>query len=154
MKIPVTFLPDIKLFTVSSIFRAPQYHANIFAPVKFVIDTGSSVSFISQIEAVHLRLPLNTLERSIEKPARGLSGGAIFLYKMSNVIFTFPNPSISQIQKIECNKFYVGVSASTKESSLVDVNILGNDFLIDHKLKFIANPHGESYLESIEEKNK
>jgi hypothetical protein len=101
-----------------------------------------------------LRLPLNTLEKSFEKPARGLSGGAIFLYKMSNVIFTFPNPNISQIQKIECNKFYVGVSANAKESTLVDVNILGNDFLIYHKLKFIANPHGESYLESVEEEKK
>jgi hypothetical protein len=154
MKIPVTFLPDLKVFIVSSTLRAPRYHANIFGTVKFVIDTGSSASFIGQIQAVSLRVPLNKLELSEEKPGRGLSGGAILMYKMNDVTLTFPNLDISQTQKIQCNKFYVGVSASDKESTLINVNILGNDFLIDHKFKFIANPHGESYLESIEEKTK
>jgi hypothetical protein len=154
MKIPVTFLPDIKLYRIDCTFRAPRYHSIPLTKVKFVIDTGSSISFVGQVDAVNrLRVPINSLEKITGKHPRGLTGSAMKLYKMSGVLLYFLDTS-NQAYKIECSNFSVAVSESAKESTFVDVNLLGNDFLIDHKLKFIANPHGESYLESVEEEKK
>lgn len=144
MIIPLNFE---EVFTVWCFVRAPKYHNNVFGKIKFIVDTGSSGSFIGEEDANRIRIPTGKLELDKSKEGRGLSGGAIELYKLSNVIFSFLDPKTNQIQRIKCKNFHVAKSASPK-NKIMD-NILGNDFLIENKFKLIANPHSDSYLESI-----
>ena len=145
MIIPLDFK---EVFTVWSFVRVSHFH-NCFGKVKFIIDTGSSRSLISQEDAEHLRIPIRRLVPDREHFGRGLSGGFIELYKLPEITISFLDPKNDKVQKIKCRKFDVGVSANKKTGMEIKDSILGNDFLIEFKLKLIANPHGESYLESV-----
>lgn len=146
MIIPLNFE---EVFTVWCFARAPKYHNNAFGKIKFIVDTGSSGSFIGEEDAKRIRIPTEKLELDKDKIGRGLAGGAINLYKISDITFSFLDAKTEQIQRIQCKNFHVAKCASRKPEMKIKDNILGNDFLINHKLKLIANPHSESYLESV-----
>jgi hypothetical protein len=150
MIIPLTFITDkeLNLFTVRCLLRIPRYHI-LFGNVNFIVDTGSATSFIGETDADRIRIPIKRLEREKGTVGRGLAGGAIELYKLTNVKFSFLNTKTNQVQRIQVNKFHVGKSASPKAQMKIRDSILGNDFLIEYKLKFVANPHSDSYLESV-----
>ncbi|MEM5778040.1 MAG: hypothetical protein QXD43_00990 [Candidatus Aenigmatarchaeota archaeon] len=113
MKIPISFLSDEQIFSVRCLIKAPHYRIS-FGNVSFIIDTGSASSFISETDANRIKIPINKLEEDKSKFGKGLAGGAIKLYKLTNIIISFLESKTNQIQKIHCNKFYVGKSASPK----------------------------------------
>jgi hypothetical protein len=146
--IPLTFIPEDKLFIFRCLVRVPHFH-EVFGNVRFIYDTGSSGSFIGQEDADRIRIPINSLEKDKEQIGRGLAGGAIILYKLPEITLSFIDPKTKQIQRIQCKNFHVGKCASNKPEMRIRDSIIGNNFLVEHKLKLVANPHSDSYMESV-----
>lgn len=144
MRIPLIISEDIII--LNCFIRAPDYH-NVYGNIKFIVDTGSTDSFIGEIDAIKLRIPISRLGKNEEKQGRGLAGGSIILYAIKNVTLSFLSEN-KRIEKIHFQHMDVGLSARKDEKSRIRESILGNDFLLKNNLTLVFNPSKQiAYLE-------
>jgi hypothetical protein len=148
MKIPLTITHGIA--TVIASLRAPSYH--IYGAIEFIIDTGSTETFISEGHALQLQIPIRSLE--FDKVSYGLGGASFNLYKLRDAILSFKTAE-GKVEKFELKSIGVAETTAkrderTRRISLGALSVLGTDFLIKNKLKlFLDFVNGIGYLENF-----
>ncbi|MHA1222813.1 MAG: hypothetical protein ACTSP3_06090 [Candidatus Heimdallarchaeaceae archaeon] len=146
MKIPLKISPE-NLIVVDTFVRAPRYHG-VFGNITFIVDTGSAESLISEADALKIRIPIKSLPQK-KGMGRGLTGGAIKLRTMKDVTISFKTED-NKIEKIKISGIDIGLSAKRDEKSIIRDSIIGNNFLLQNKLKLIFSPFEKiAYLEKI-----
>ena len=116
---------------------------HIFAPIEFIIDTGSPTTLLGEIDAKRFRISkiqLNKLEG--RKSPINIGGGQIQTKVLPNA-------------KIKINDFEtsipIQVVIENEKGNTLATSIIGVDFLEKAKLKLVFDPtKSEAYLESSE----
>ncbi len=115
-----------------------------FGSVKFVIDTGSSTSLISEKSARKINAPLSRNMKP-DKFSYGIIGKKLNLKRLKNVKLLVRNNE-EKLVKLKPKKFYFGFSSSGR--TMTTANLLGMDFLEEHNLRlFVDVKNNEAYLE-------
>lgn len=144
MKIPLLINED--RLELESIVHAPKYRTGI-PLITFIVDTGSSRSFIGYGDALKLHLPINHLEF---KEHMRFGGTKFGLYKMKGVYMSFLNEE-NRAEKVELGEFYVAKPTKGGEERFLAQqlpSIIGLDFLIKNCYSLHVNPSKDiSYME-------
>lgn len=147
MKIPLQFY-DGRLIVLVSL-TSSKYRLGI-AHAQFIVDTGSSVTFISDGDALRLGIPMSSLPFS--QHVR-MAGSVFELYEISHIKVHFKHKEEQEDKIISFDyKYYVSKSTKRDQKSR-DIaqafpSILGMDFLKENKLKLVVIPHKDiAYLE-------
>lgn len=145
MKIPLKIIEG--LIFVNAVLITPKYHIGL-GQVEFLVDTGSSETFISEGTAVKLNIPISKLP--FEKHVK-MAGSTLELLKMSDITLFFKNDE-NKSEKIELP--FIHVMQATKKdiqsrtAAQSYPSILGTDFLTKNKFSLIFTPHKNiAYLE-------
>ncbi len=135
----------------SPIFRAffacPERKAQDF--LKFLVDTGTERTMLSQTTAERMGIDVSSLPRS---PRRMLTVAGHSENKvLENVVFVLKSDD-GKSEEIRLNDIrvhrIVTKSASDRKSLLAIPNLLGTDLLREGKFKFVLDyEKGETYLE-------
>lgn len=114
-----------------------KLHPRGFGSVKFFVDTGSPISFLSGDDAIRLNFPMHILDFT----KRGvLMGQSIMLAEIKNVILSFINEKGEHIE-IKPPIFYISKGLRRgKEAIPYYPSVLGTDFLDSCKLALYYNP--------------
>lgn len=133
MKIPLDFnkLGD-RIFVVANII-----FSNHMIPVVFIVDTGSSETFIDEFVVSKFRV----LTKNLKFSNSMLMGGTkVDLYKLGKVIFNFRDEN-KNLAQMEFNNLKVSQTSWTKMGTVYSsTSILGMNFLLENKLTLFVNP--------------
>jgi len=150
MKIPLEVNPDGLIYT-TIIIKAPKYHVK-HGLKDFYIDTGSPTTYISERHAQELNVPFKCLTR--KEDVMRIGGTNFFAHDMKRVHFGLKNDKEEIVYFVLDTQVVKGskIKSKEREIALSLPSIIGNDFLINNKLKLYHNPlKKESYLLSVEE---
>lgn len=146
MRIPLKISPE-NLIVIDTFVRIPGYHGAM-GSVTFIIDTGSSDSLVSETDATKLKIPVSILQKK-EKIGHGLAGGTIELRKTKAATISFKLED-GKVGRINIPTIDVGLSSRRDEKSIIRDSIIGNNFLLQNKLRLVFSPFEKlAYLESI-----
>ena len=140
MKIPLKIKDwGGKRIMASALLRSDD--PRIFAPIEFIIDTGSPTTLLGEIDAQRFRLSkvqLNKLEG--KKTPIGIGGGQVQTKELPNARIRISETEIS---------IPIQVIIENVKGNTLSANILGVDFIEKAKLKLIFDPpKSEAYFES------
>ena len=144
MRIPLKFI-DGRIVVTPSI-SAESYRIR-YKPVSFIVDTGSSKSFMSHGDALRLQIPISSLSHT--EPLR-MGGSRYELLQTKPFLFHFKTEEI-KLYPIKTSKFFVALGTKKTEEAITESqnfpSILGTDFLMTNKLYLHFDPHNnEMYL--------
>ena len=150
IKIPLKFIDN--QLRVIAYLDAPNYRVRL-KPISFIIDTGSSKSFLSEGEALRINFPLNCLTESEPIIRMGGSKYHLFTTKPISLLFKTNN---EKLHKISLEKFSISkASKKTNEAKQESQNfpsILGTDFFIINNLVLHFNPNKQEEMFIYENK--
>ncbi len=145
MRIQLTITED-NLITLSMFVRSGAYH-NVYGNIRFVIDTGSSNSFISEADAGRIRSPITKLMEEKEIIGRSITGEGIGLLKLRDVSLTFLDEE-KRNKTLIYKVFKIGLVLKSGKYKILD-SILGTDFLLENGFQLVFNPSKRiAYLEN------
>ena len=136
-KIPLRFtqgriIADVMLDTEAYRIR--------YKPIKFMIDTGSSRSFLSEKDAYNIKMPLGGLH---QEEAIKMGGSKYELCKTKKVTLIFRTEE-NQIHKVTMPSFTVSRSTKKSEEARQESygipSIIGTDFFIANKMFLHFDP--------------
>jgi ribonuclease HIII len=106
-------------------------------PVVFIVDTGSSETFIDEFVVSKFRV----LTKNLKFSNSMLMGGTkVDLYKLGKVIFNFRDEN-KNLAQMEFNNLKVSQTSWTKMGTVYSsTSILGMNFLLENKLTLFVNP--------------
>lgn len=134
--------PHKGLISTVALVRGPY---RIFGSVKFFIDTGSSISFISEGDAKRMNIPFKILEF---KDRTAVGGVPIMLAEIKSITFSFKTEE--GFLPITSQKIYVSRILSTKAEVPYYPSIIGVNFLEINKLRLVYSPFEKiAFLEKI-----
>ncbi len=144
MKIPLN-IEKSGFVTVFATLRSQRLR--LFRTVKFIVDTGSPKTFISEIEATLMNVPMSKLNFAEQAL---LAGTKIELAPIEDVMLSF---NVGGEIKTFRTKIYVARSMRTGKHSLQSGNsLIGSDFLESTGLALYFNPSKKiAYLELEDE---
>ena len=118
--------------------------AGHFIPIKFVVDTGSPVTFIDEFDAKKFRIFTKNLKLDNHLL---MAGTKIALYKIGKAVIYFKDES-SNLQKMEFDELKVSQSAwSRAGTTYTGTSILGMDFLNENELHlFVDSKNNIAYI--------
>jgi len=114
--------------------------------VKFIVDTGSPFSLLSEADAKRIGLSINRSQ--VDKSASGLGGinNKVNLKSIDKVEIKVK--SDDGYKTFKPKEFWLSYSPRT--NSTVFHSLIGLDFLNEQRLKLVVNiPNNEAYLESV-----
>ena len=119
-------------------------------PIKFIIDSGSPDTLIGTMDASRLNIPISNLPLPEDKKVVGLDGVQIILKLIKDLTL------LSADEHGETVRFSMLVYVNAKpvpkirgQETQGNPSVLGVDFLLKNKLKFVFDPIKEiAYLES------
>ena len=110
-------------------------------PIKFIIDTGSPISGISEVDANKFLIDIDALPRSHMR--FGSLGGNIQAFELGKTILLLQDASGKVTDDLDVDLLYVfqkPIGKGRRENtSATQVNLLGRDFLEKHKLRFVVD---------------
>ena len=148
MKIPLKFI-DGRIVVTPSV-SAESYRIR-YKPTFFIVDTGSSRSFISHGEALRLQIPINSLSHA--EPLR-MGGSRYDLLQTKQFLFNFKTDE-GKFYPIKTSKFFVALGTKKTEDAIIESqnfpSIIGTDFLMLNKLYLHFDPHSNEMYIGIKE---
>ena len=133
MKIPLDF--DKEGTRISVI--ATVNFSNHIIPVVFIVDTGSSETFIDEFVASKFRISTANLKYS---NPMWMGGTKVDLYNLGKVIINFRDENNNLVPE-EFNNLKVSQTAWRRAGTVYSsTSILGMNFLLENKLSLFVNP--------------
>ena len=124
-----------------SCFIVPVASGKSLGPIKFIIDTGSPISGISEVDANKFNIDIDRLPRSHMR--FGSLGGNIQAFELGKTLLLLQDGSGKVTDDLDVNMLYVFQKPIGKgrrdTTSVTQVNLLGRDFLEKHKLRFVVD---------------
>lgn len=141
MKIPLDFNREGNRISVI----ANVTFSNHVIPVVFIVDTGSSETFIDEFAASKFRVLTKNLKFS---NAMLMGGTKVNLYNLGKVVINFRDENKNPVH-VEFNNLKVSQTSWTKPGTIYSsTSILGMNFLLENKLSLFVNPDKrEGYVE-------
>ena len=139
MKIPLRYIEAwnfLSLPGLISIHRSRIFHQ----PIEFLIDTGSSLTFISELDFKRLQINKNLLVTSQKERHLRIGGGTYNLFTLSTKTeFHFKTENETS-SKFEIPSIEVSLAVSQRDSKMGEgISIIGTDFLKTNEMVLHAN---------------
>ncbi|MCX6802804.1 MAG: hypothetical protein NT067_06890 [Candidatus Diapherotrites archaeon] len=135
MKIPLLLSPKKNVLEAYCNIRfSPK---NIPLPIRFIVDTGSSETFIDEIDVMRYRVFTKTFPVS---NSILIGGNKISLHKIGKTVMAFKNDS-GAMEQIEFNDLKIAESARSRQGTMnAGASILGMNFLNESALHLFLDP--------------
>jgi len=132
---------------VTTIGTIRSERLRIFKSIKFILDTGSPKSFLSELDAHLLNIPFAKLNFT----ESALLGGTKIALALIDVSISFLDEK-NNVKKYNPKNFYVAKGMWTKHGIVsATPSILGSDFLKETEMALYFNPSKSiAYLEKEE----
>jgi len=133
-----------------SCFIVPFSKGKMIGPIKFIIDTGSPVTGICEVDAAKFDIDIKTLPQS--RKSFGSLSGNIQAHELGKTKILIKDSTGKIHDDFDIDMVYVFSKPICKrrreESAAIQSNLLGRDFLEKHSLKFFVDiKNGLSYIE-------
>ena len=151
IKIPLKFINN--QIILPAIVSFPNYRVR-YKPVQFIIDTGSSRSFLSEGDALRLQIPINRL--SEDETIMRMGGSKYYLVKTKEFEMLLKDENNSG-KTINLPSFAISRGTKkTQEAILESQNfpsIIGTDFFVLNNLKLHFSPNSKEIYLGMEDSN-
>ena len=129
--------------------RIPQFH--VYGSIRFIVDTGSPKSVISEKDSLVLQIPFKRIKRTI--PVYGIGGSSVEAHPIKKAVLTFRNEQ-GKLEHRTLPEIYACRTAKRTKAVIMRSrklpSILGVDFLIGNHLKLVFDPvNSIAYLEKV-----
>lgn len=134
--------------TLPSGILISRYHVNL-SQIFFLIDTGSTASFISPDDVERIHIPINSLQVVDNMKIGGASSD---LMKIEGVELLIKEEN-GKLIHLKVAEFRVASKGKRKKDKEGFPSILGIDFLHQYRIKLVYNGNlNEAYMEIEEQK--
>jgi len=152
MRIPLSLIKkrngELSELWVTAACRTEGCRCGIMA-IDFVLDTGSSTSFVSYKDALNFNIPLNSLKSADHYY---IAGGTYSFRKFPKLMVLAFKDDKDELVRLKMDPFYAVKPTKAKENAKEDAerlpSVLGLDFLVKNGLAFhFDSVKGTAYFE-------